>query len=308
MDIEGETLDQEQEQQQEQEAQADDPYALGAVEEGFDIGGEQEQEQRGVQEGELQTLQAPASWSSEDQETFNAMTPKAQHFLANQVVQVQNMQSQAMQEIQQYQNIIERVNGYAQHFNADPAYIMDQLFTMHNTMTNGTPQQKIAALRQMVSDYGIAPVDAKDAGQDNPQLAAMERRLAAFEQGQQHNDFQAQQAQQAQIDQEVQAFANAVDEKGNLLHPYLGDVEREMAELAQISIMNGYRPNLQELYDRAVWSNPQVRAKAQAAEVSNARRKSTASPGTSTGAYQNKNAGGETWAETLEKTWDQLAS
>jgi hypothetical protein len=90
-----------------------------------------------------------------------------------------------------------------------------------------------------------------------------------FQQGQEAAAHQARLA-------EVQTFASEKDEAGNLKRPYLTEVTDAWAtQIGLIRAANPQMPNaeiLQRAYDAACWTNPQVRAKMQEANIAQQRQ------------------------------------
>ena len=84
--------------------------------------------------------------------------------------------------------------------------------------------------------------------------------------GFQHQATAAQQAAAAQAAEEIRRFTEAKTEAGAPAHPYFAEVEADMTRLAQTDRAAGLAPTLADLYERAIWSNPTVRAKMLAAQ------------------------------------------
>lgn len=61
--------------------------------------------------------------------------------------------------------------------------------------------------------------------------------------------------------QQIENFANEVDDNGRLAHPFYREVEAEMTGLAELDRAMGKAPDLADLYHRAVSVNPTVREK-----------------------------------------------
>jgi len=86
-----------------------------------------------------------------------------------------------------------------------------------------------------------------------------QRRLAALEGEMQARHYAA-------AGDVVGKFANATDAKGNLLHPYFAEVEPLMQQYAAIDRSSGKAFDMEDLYNRAVWSNAPTRARVLADE------------------------------------------
>ena len=94
-----------------------------------------------------------------------------------------------------------------------------------------------------------------------PPANGLEARLSALETDYNTRVANERQAQTNEINRQIADFANANGADGNLLHPYFAEVEQDMAILAQLDRAQGGTPQLQDLYDRAVWARPSTREK-----------------------------------------------
>lgn len=65
----------------------------------------------------------------------------------------------------------------------------------------------------------------------------------------------------------VQGFIDAAEPNGDLKHPHYAEVESHMVVLAQAEKAAGRVPDLERIYDQAVWANPSTREKLRAAET-----------------------------------------
>jgi len=116
---------------------------------------------------------------------------------------------------------------------------------------------------------GPAPNGATAPGPAAPQPApggappanGLEARLSALETDYNTRVANERQAQMNEINRQIADFANTQGADGNLLHPYFAEVEQDMAILAQLDRAQGGTPQLQDLYDRAVWARPSTREK-----------------------------------------------
>ncbi len=66
---------------------------------------------------------------------------------------------------------------------------------------------------------------------------------------------------QASAARTLEAFREAKDANGAPRHPHYADVEADMAALARADATEGKPIDLDGIYDRAVWANPEVRNK-----------------------------------------------
>jgi len=92
-----------------------------------------------------------------------------------------------------------------------------------------------------------------DGGAGGPRIdPLLEARFSALE-----NDVRGR--YQREANDQIQTFANAKDKSGNLLHPFFSELEGEMGALAHFDKQRGKQPQLADLYERALWSNPSTR-------------------------------------------------
>jgi len=98
--------------------------------------------------------------------------------------------------------------------------------------------------------------------------------LQALSTAEQQRQAQAQRLEQQRRDQEAAAanqevtdFVNEKSADGTPLHPYFADVSSHMVALAKAERDAGRRPNLQAIYDQAVWAHPPTREKLLAAQA-----------------------------------------
>lgn len=64
------------------------------------------------------------------------------------------------------------------------------------------------------------------------------------------------------VENQVNEFRNSKDDKGNLLHPHMAEVEGMMTALANAAMASKQPiPSLKELYETAIYAHPEVRQK-----------------------------------------------
>ena len=174
------------------------------------------------------------------------------------------------------------VMEYARQTNANPQQLVTNFLTFDHTLMDpqSTEQQKLQVVEKVLETYGLNlndhyekrspyavddagnPVDPREKDLYDAQEAARaaQRQTAALQR--QQNVVQQSQGQDAE-----QAFANAKDAQGNLLHPYFQEVYPTMVDLAQARVAQaqrtGQRPamTMESLYDEAVYANPATRQK-----------------------------------------------
>ena len=218
-------------------------------------------------------IQAPKHWSTARKADFAKLPADAQKFVADGYAQLEREHSQRLQALQPHLKLAETAQKwgtYLHQIGVDGATALNAMLTAEAKLRLGTPAEKKAALQKLATDYGI-PIEAPQQGEQqqeyvDPQVQALRQQLAQQEQWIQR---QTQNQQQAWRDQQKQhrnglvtqiaSFADEKDGAGNPVHPHFEDVADDMAILAEAEQAAGRKVDLKTLYDKAVWSNPQIR-------------------------------------------------
>lgn len=177
--------------------------------------------------------------------------------------------SRLMAEFQPYMQMIQSEGG-------TPEKAVRSLLNTAYQLRTGTPQQRGALVMQIIKQYGAdmsaytlqsGGVQAEQQqgaaqGIDQNALASMVQsalapHLQKIEQVSsrfQTAEQQQAQAQQQQIDGQIEAFRSAADEKGQPRHPYFDNVRTLMAAI----IENGNAPDMETAYVMACRADPEV--------------------------------------------------
>lgn len=142
-----------------------------------------------------------------------------------------------------------------EQYKIDPTAQVKQLMEAHHTLALGTPEQKLALFQRLAQDYQIDMGQLQSAGGEapyiDPAVAALQTELRAVKSqlstAEQHRLAQERSALEKQIETFSKDPANA----------YFNEVANDMAELLQ----RGVCKTLPEAYEKAIWTNPAVRAK-----------------------------------------------
>lgn len=146
-------------------------------------------------------------------------------------------------------------------------FIAQALLVDKNIRTN-----PLRGAAQFLQSIGIHPQQlleqaSNPAAQLSPKEVEYQRRIQALEQRQQAQVQHAQTARDSSIDNVIASFTNETDDNGNLLRPYLPELENEMATVVpQIMQKNPQmhpQQALQEAYDYCSRGNPNTWAKIQ---------------------------------------------
>ena len=257
--------------------------AEGKTASGDEAGHEQD---AGNQQVSDQPLTAPEHWPSDDRELFAGQPKEVQQWMLDRIKAQDGDYTKKTQEIAPLRNSIQRWQGYLTQIGQTPEYAFDLLMGAEQRLRSGTPQEKVAVIQALANDYGVplegfAPPQGEAGEPDEQQLLqnainqAIQPYQQQLEQMQGYMSHQQQAATQAQVNtiqQQVTAFAGEKDGQGQLAHPYFNDpgVQDMMTMLAQQEQASGRQPQLQDLYDRAIWAVPAVKDKLLKVQQSNA--------------------------------------
>ena len=152
----------------------------------------------------------------------------------------------------------DRLRGYAvrlAEIRGEPVEIealVERLLEFAIAVEAAPPEQRPAVILDMAGRaYGLPPVafaatimEARQASTPAPETDAPDR-----------------QAAEQAINEEIVAFADALDASGQPQHPYFAEVTDDMRDLAHLDQAKGLQPSLGELYSKAIRLNPVVSAK-----------------------------------------------
>ena len=261
-----------------------------------------------------EAITAPEHWSPEHRATFDKLPADGQRFLAERHRDMEAAYTRASQEIAPLREMVGQYNGYFTQIGRSPEQMFRGLMEYDRALRFGTPPQKAQAIQELANGYGvelggIAQGDAQDVS--DPLQEAINERLAPFMQTMQSFAGTQQQQQAAQQQALVQhtsdqigQFAGAKDAEGNAAHPHFDEVVDDMARMAQSERSSGRQPDLQNLYETAIWANPTTRAKLIAAHQGAAQQ--------TLSAIRSRKLGGPAWglrAEPVQQPkWNSLTT
>lgn len=214
-----------------------------------------------AEEAHDEEIPAPEHWPQTDKDLFNTQPPEVRKWLIDKSVSLESGYNEKFQEIAGLRKAIEPYAAYLQQVGTTPEIAFGLMMDAERLLRTGTPQQKRDAYDKIARDYGIEPEQAATEDFSDPAVTALREELTTLR-GQIQSQVQTQQqGQQDAALAEIQAFSEEKTEAGDPARPHLEAVMGDMVALANVELANGRKPNLDNLYDRAVWSNPDARAK-----------------------------------------------
>ncbi len=198
---------------------------------------------------------APRTWRAEAAAEFAKLSPVVQD-------EILKREEDIFRGIEQYReaatfgNEIRQVMApymqTLQQYNIQPAAQVADMMQAHYTMAFGNPEQKLELFRQVAQDYGVDLTQLiLSTPYQDPQVTDLQKQLRTLQSQLTTTQTQQREAMQKQVTQHVQAFAT--DPK----NIYFEELANDIAHLIATGACNG----VEDAYEKAMWSNPSVRAK-----------------------------------------------
>lgn len=236
------------------------------------------------------SLEPHASWSKEIKDSFSKLPPEGKQIVLERERSMQADYTKKTQEIaalrRDYEPVDKMFTPYRDQMKATgqtPASLIEGWANVEKALMGGKgidvirgivqgykldPQAIIAALgpqQQQQVDPNVQRQPAQSF-QLPPEIQAKLSKIDQFESRFAADDQARQNAEIAKVSQSIEDFKSAKDAQGNAKHPHFDELEADMATMAQVVRAQGKNPDLQALYESAVYANPSTRAKVLAAE------------------------------------------
>lgn len=212
---------------------------------------------------EVRGVEAPAHWSNDFKDSFNALPPEAREVFLQRYKDMEGDYTRKTQEVADIRRRASALDEVMQPFRdefaragLDDIGAVRQLLGAHKFLRE-SPRQAIAWLAQNygVSTDALGATEQADDDFADPQVKQLRDQVSQL-QGYLHN--QAQQQQQAAVaDTQLQIdnFAQTTKEDGSLAHPHFDAVRTTMGGLIQ----SGVAQDMDAAYEMAVYANPELR-------------------------------------------------
>lgn len=204
--------------------------------------------------------QLPKSWKKELSSHWGPLPPEVKRY-------IHEREKQALEGILRYKNsydpyakLEERLKPLFAQWGGSLPELAERLINTHLTLLYGPAEQKQQLLNTLVRDYNLGALlqggQPPSNGQANPlqqELSAVRERLEMMERSMLQNAYKA-------AEEQVQKFLAQPDKE------FASEVIKDMTRLLE----SGLAKDLEDAYQQAIWSNPEVRAKLLEREVSKA--------------------------------------
>ena len=239
---------------------------------------------------------APQHWSEEDRTSFEALPVEARPEFLRLYKRMETgfgtkLQRAALLEREYggFQQAMElpEVQASLARAGLSPGRYIYQLAAADAGLNH--PQNRDIMAARILHQYGCDPAavaryltqlrgGAGGAGQPAPQQYAsgdgdIAARVGNLEAARQAEMQAMQAARLTQAQNEINAFSAATDGEGRPAHPHFVAVQDEMVRLARLDRQMGREPVLNDLYERATWSSPQIRQELIASEFERGNRR-----------------------------------
>ena len=202
-------------------------------------------------------MDAPKAYKQEYQESFKTLSPEWRKYLIDREKQVERGFSEQGNKLSSYK-WADDVFSTRQERLGQMGFTKAQEYIEHLTaIDDALAKDPVGTLRALSEAYGV------DINNNDQISNSFAKRIAEMEQSLANQQAYIRQQQTQTANQAFEDFTNAKDDAGNLKHPHWEEVRSDMANLIQ----KGICTTLEDAYERAIWSNKDVREKMIAAQA-----------------------------------------
>jgi transcriptional regulator with XRE-family HTH domain len=209
---------------------------------------------------EIEQIKAPQSWTKEAKEQFASFDPLVQKELIKRETDYSKgiqRHAEGAKWAEETRPIFEQWQPYLNQLGTTPHQAFKALIQAEYTLRHGSPQHKQQALAKMAQDYGIPLAQPSETQQADTSSQPIYDELNNLRhQILQQQQYQQQQQQRIAQDQEAQMQEMIIEFSQNDAYPHFEEVRESMAQLLQ----GGVAESLEEAYNKAAWSNPEIRS------------------------------------------------
>ena len=207
-------------------------------------------------------------WSQKDQTMFKTLPREAQDFLMNTHKGMEATHTKRSQEIAPLRKSVEKWDAHIKALGAPAEDIFDRLMTAEQALSRGTEEQKRQMIQSLVQHYGVKlgtedgdddPFSGDTVVKTDPAINELREEIRRMQNTQTQSQVEQQETASKQAQEQILLFRNAKDDSGNFVNPFFDQVYNSIYQLAQIDMSNGTEPNIESLYERACWLDPEVR-------------------------------------------------
>ena len=209
---------------------------------------------------EVEQIKPPQSWTKEAKEQFASLDPLVQKELVKRETDYSKgiqRHAEGAKWAEETRPIFEQWQPYLNQLGTTPHQAFKALIQAEYTLRHGSPQHKQQALAKMAQDYGIPLAQPSETQPADTSAQPIYDELNNLrQQVLQQQQYQQQEQQRIQQDQEAQMQEMITEFSSNEAYPHFEQVRESMAQLLQ----GGVAESLEDAYNKAAWSNPEIRS------------------------------------------------
>lgn len=217
-----------------------------------------EETEKSEQAEEKVEVVPPEHWSEEDKNAFMQMDESGRDWALRLEANAHKGIEEKSKELKRFRDAFEPYKHLVPP-GVSEEQVIQNLLNAQNVL-NSNP---VEGIRWLMRSYGIdekqfMPTSVEPDEDDeylDPEVRKLREEIATLKNSAQQNLLLAEQRRQQELMAQINEFRDAVDDKGEPLHPHYGEVIGVMAGLLQ----SGRATDMESAYEQAVWAVPEYR-------------------------------------------------
>lgn len=250
-----EAMQEENEEETEKESEEEEKEEETEEEEKEEEAEEEESEEEEAEEEE-EALEAPQHWAVQDRESFATLSRQGQEFMLRRHKEMEADYTRKTQEVAAIRKKAEAISEVFEPHRQelalnglDEVSAVRQLLAIRDEL-RADPKTTLLSLAQQ---FGVDLSTTEETDID-PSVLALRKELNDVKQEQARREQEAQQQSQQTLVQQVEDFAQAKDEKGELKHPHFETIRTDMGRMIQ----SGLAADMEEAYAKVLSLRPEL--------------------------------------------------
>lgn len=235
----------------------------GAESESDDVDADITAAQAKIEAPEEAALEPYAHWNEENKALFSAQTPEVQKFMLDRQKDMDRNYTEKTSELAEQRKGMESIEqaispyrGMIQQAGYTDAQATQEALQAYA----GFVTDPVGTITRLAKQYGIFDTDGGEEGYyTDPAVLNLQSQLYQLQNSMAQREQLDYQLQSDTVMKTLDSFKSQVTDTGEPAHPYFDAVVVEMTRLAEVERNQGREPDLQKLYDDAVYLNPTVR-------------------------------------------------
>lgn len=229
-------------------------------------------------------LKAPEHWSAEDKAAFDGAPKSVQEWALRRDSQMNSDYTRKTEDIANFRKTWQPVNDlFSPHIarGVNPAAVIQNWASIaQNLESNPLETLKSLAAQYKIDLSSFTPKknddiwgDEKPTEVNDPRFSQLEQQLKQLTGHLQQRDQSERETRVKTFESKIREFSEQKTEAGAPAHPYFDELLPDMMALARAAQSSGIQPDLKDLYEKALWSNPSTREKTIASQQAIAAKK-----------------------------------